>query len=338
MSETTLRPSSNPKEDPPCHPAATKSSSVIIIGAGMSGLCAARSLTNANYTNVTLLEARSYIGGRTITKQIGDSGVMVDAGAAWIHGTKDNPLIAMCEDYGIPYVPHPEMKKSTAAAVDVTTAENDDEKMKRVAWTQEESEKVAPLIAEFVPTLQPGVSATDAFDAFFSSDIVKEAGLTPTEINRATFMIERIISGTAGPMDDLNIYYPANGLSGRLSEGYDQLIVGGYNALVEKLGDGLNIELEKVVNKIEYLKSDDGVKITCNDGSEYTADYVICSIPLGVLKSHSVEFVPTLSEEKCGALDRLKMGGFEKVILVFDDHFFKGWKENLDEVSSASVT
>ncbi len=50
------------------------------------------------------------------------------------------------------------------------------------------------------------------------------------------------------------------------------------------------------MNKIEYLKSDDGViKITCNDGSEYTADYVICSIPLGVLKSHSVEFVPSLS-------------------------------------------
>ncbi len=29
------------------------------------------------------------------------------------------------------------------------------------------------------------------------------------------------------------------------------------------------------------------------------------------------------------------MGGFEKVILVFDDHFFKGWKENMDEVSSS---
>ncbi len=69
------------------------------------------------------------------------------------------------------------------------------------------------------------MSATDAFDAFFNSDIVKEAGLTPTEINRAIFMIERVCSGTAGPFDDLNIYYPANMLTGRLAEGYDQLIV-----------------------------------------------------------------------------------------------------------------
>ncbi len=68
-------------------------------------ISSSRSLTNANYTNITLLEARSYIGGRTTTKQIGDSGVMVDAGAAWIHGTKDNPLIAMCDEYGIPMCP-----------------------------------------------------------------------------------------------------------------------------------------------------------------------------------------------------------------------------------------
>ena len=66
MSETTLRPGANPNEDPPTTTGVVKSrSSVIVIGAGMSGLCASRALNNANanFTNVTLLEARSHIGG-----------------------------------------------------------------------------------------------------------------------------------------------------------------------------------------------------------------------------------------------------------------------------------
>ncbi len=86
MSEVSPRPGAAP--EPPTHPDATKTSTVVVIGAGMSGLCAAKSLTNAGYGNVKIIEARDCIGGRTVTKEIGDSGVLVDAGAAWIHGTK----------------------------------------------------------------------------------------------------------------------------------------------------------------------------------------------------------------------------------------------------------
>lgn len=62
------------------------------------------------------------------------------------------------------------------------------------------------------------------------------------------------------------------------------------------------------------------VMIVCKDGSEYFAYFVTCSIPLGVLKSLSVEFKPALPEIKSSAAISLKMGGFEKVTLVWDDH------------------
>jgi len=87
---------------------ANKTSNVLVIGAGFSGLCAARALTNAKYTNVQIIEARDYIGGRTVTSEIGNSGVMVDLGAAWVHGTVNNPLMNMLEHYGIDYIEHPE--------------------------------------------------------------------------------------------------------------------------------------------------------------------------------------------------------------------------------------
>ena len=45
----------------------TSASDVIIIGAGMSGLGAARKLVNTGKHNLTVLEARDQVGGRTWT-------------------------------------------------------------------------------------------------------------------------------------------------------------------------------------------------------------------------------------------------------------------------------
>lgn len=122
-------------------------------------------------------------------------------------------------------------------------------------------------------------------------------------------------------MDDLNVFYPMTQETGRLCEGYDQLIIGGYNSLTSKLAEGLNIELNKVITKIEDVVDDKQVKVTCRDGSEYVADFVICSVPLGVLKSKTIEFVPALPENMTSSLDKLAMGGFEKVsyVLFFFD-------------------
>ena len=350
--ETNPRPGAAP--EPPTHPGASKTSSVVVIGAGMSGLCAARALVNAGFTNVKIIEARDYIGGRTVTKEVGNSGVMVDAGAAWMHGTKDNPLVALCEEYGLPYVPHPEMKTSNAAIVEVS-----DDYKERVAWTAEEAAMLSSIAFDIVPTLKPGTSAVDSFKAFCDG----RSDMTDGQKARCQFMLEQIIGGAAGPMDDLQVFYPMTQQTGRLAEGYDQLIIGGYNSLIAKLADGLDIELEKVVEKIEYT-NDKKVSIKCKDGSHYMTDYVICSIPLGVLKANAgkfviqyaneisfmnvdtsayqyiphlissnlVEFTPELPQRMTHALSKLAMGGFEKVVLVWDDHFYKGWKEEMDEV------
>ena len=148
----------------------------------MSGLCAAKALTNASYTNVTILEARPHIGGRTVTKEIGNTGVMVDAGAAWMHGTKNNPLVDMCDHYGIKYVEHKEMKTSNAAIVEVS-----DDNV-RTAWTAEDAEMLAPLAYEAIGTLQPGVNAVDSFKTFLDG----RDELNDVQKRRAAFMMEQV--------------------------------------------------------------------------------------------------------------------------------------------------
>lgn len=52
----------------------------IVIGAGISGLAAARTLTEQGY-NVLIIESRNRIGGRIDSRSIGEDGAKVDMGA-----------------------------------------------------------------------------------------------------------------------------------------------------------------------------------------------------------------------------------------------------------------
>ena len=76
--------------------AATPADKVIIIGAGIAGLSAARLLTDAGY-QVTILEGRDRIGGRLHTSHKWPD-LPIDLGASWIHGTQGNPMTALAAE------------------------------------------------------------------------------------------------------------------------------------------------------------------------------------------------------------------------------------------------
>ena len=59
-------------------------SDVIVIGAGIAGLAAARTLAEAG-ERVALIEARDRAGGRILTVPAADGGLPVELGAEFIH-------------------------------------------------------------------------------------------------------------------------------------------------------------------------------------------------------------------------------------------------------------
>src|SRR3712207_1337240 len=65
---------------------------VVIVGAGSAGISAARRLISAGLS-VIVLEARSRIGGRTVTARF--KGHPVDLGAHWLHAGPINPLVKL---------------------------------------------------------------------------------------------------------------------------------------------------------------------------------------------------------------------------------------------------
>ena len=101
-------------------------------------------------------------------------------------------------------------------------------------------------------------------------------------------------------------------------DGQDQRVIGGFDGVVSGLLSGLNIDirLSQFVSEIDY-SGVSGVTVKITDGTSLTSDYVVCTIPLGVLKSGKVKFIPDLPAAKQRAMDHLKMGVLNQLYLEF---------------------
>ncbi|KAI1710204.1 flavin containing amine oxidoreductase domain-containing protein [Ditylenchus destructor] len=109
----------------------------------------------------------------------------------------------------------------------------------------------------------------------------------------------------------------------------------GYGNLMNGLTKDLNVELESIVDKIEYNSS--SVRITYahrerdKSMTSHTidADAVICTLPLGLLKrsvkselADCVKFDPPLPEWKQRSIENLGYGSMNKIALMFEKPFW----------------
>ncbi len=295
-----------------CGPVVKDGERVIVVGAGSAGLSAARALADSD-VEVIVLEARDRIGGRTWTAEIG--GGRADLGAAWLHGTEENPVADFMDAHDLGYVPD-ELPWAVLYDAGARRALGDD------AWTA--MDDAVDGFEAALPDLAETLGDTDAAAA---RDVwLDDEGLTGQDRRLASHAITQWTGELeyAGPFDRTGLanYDVENELVGG-----DHFPVGGYGGFVDALAEGVDVRLSHPVTEI--WQGEDGVEVTAG-GEVFEGAHVIVTVPAGVLRAGSIAFDPPLSDTRLGALERLDTGNLEKVALAWDTAWWEGSIEYVD--------
>ena len=281
---------------------------VIVIGAGISGLVAARTLHDRGY-DVVVVEGRDRIGGRIWTDTTWND-VPIDLGASWIHGVRGNPLSTLSSQARVRQVA---TSYSRSRTYNTSGA---------VLTRMEESalNNYGNLLNRTIGRTR--ARGTDTSIRQVAEDILSQLNNVPDARTYLNFFInteiEHDYSGSASNLSN-NWYDDDSEYSGG-----DALLSLGFGSLTEFLARGLKIELGQKVWAVDWNNLPVRVK---TDKTEFTADRVLVTLPLGVLQSRSVQFAPALPATQQNAISKLGMGLLNKCVLRFSSAF---WPAELD--------
>lgn len=281
----------------------------IVVGAGVSGLTAARQLTNAG-RRVVVLEARDRVGGRVWTHR--SDGLTTDLGASWIHGVNDCAVAAAAEAFGM-------------QTVEFTVGGYQPDS-RPIAHYSPDGKRLSDAAAQryvndihAVDATLLGVIADSAPEASYrdvTESALAQQGWEEDRTQRVREYLEHRSEEQYGAWIE-NL--AAHGLDDDTVDGDEVVFPDGYDRLPARLSDGLDIRLEHVVSRVQW--STEGVTVTTDHGT-FTADTAVVSVPVGVLKSDDFAIEPPLPEPVASALSRLTMNAFEKIFLRFPTRFW----------------
>src|SRR5215813_3281771 len=287
-----------------------QSREVLVIGAGIAGLTAARDLAVDGY-DVAILEARERIGGRIWTSR--EFGLPADLGASWIHGFEDNPIARLARRHAIAIV-RTNVSSVTPARYRSMVLYDADGRRLSSSETAEMSEMMADYL-DFVAAKQKEgheKSMLEVEEMFATSQ-----GYDSDQRRRLTFIARTYLEHEwAGPRSEVSLleYDKSLGFAG-----HDRVFPEGYAQITDRLAEGTQILLGHEVRQVDY--SGARVDLLTNHGS-FQANHVLVTVPLGVLQAGRIAFNPSLPRGKREAIRKMRMGVFNKIFLKFDSVFW----------------
>jgi len=293
---------------------------IIVIGAGISGLGAAEKLKELGYDDVVILEARDRIGGRLWSdRSYGDS-YALDIGASWIHGNLSNPITILAEKYGAEMTPFDNF--DSAIIYDGNEEISDERSEAMETLYKDDFKKFYLEQRKQIIAGNPDKSVQKVVD-----DFIKEKGLQNDDLKDFLFMLVWELEGDyAGDASEISLLY--FDYMGYKMKGREVVFLQGYDKIAKGLAEGLDIRNNTIVKEIDYNDNIIDIKTSNQD---FTANYVISTMPLGVMKNKTaVTFLPNLPSEKRDAIDKLQMGVLNKVYFVFPEVF---WDDEYDWIA-----
>ncbi|MFJ9554515.1 flavin monoamine oxidase family protein [Nocardiopsis sp. NPDC101807] len=281
----------------------------IVVGAGMAGLAAADRLAREG-ERVTVLEGRDRTGGRIHSVRGWGGSTTLDVGASWMRGEENNPLADLVNEIGL-----------RTAVFNRSTETAYDPKGRRLLFDRHRRNmEDVHLLQEHMYWGTVGANPRESMEEGIKQALY-DANLVRARARDADEIVHRIAESDHGA-DAEEIAFSAVAARHEFS-GDDVVFPDGMAQITDHLARGLDVRLEHAVLSVGHGGDGARVRVDTPEGEEtLTADRVLVTVPLGVLKAGQVEFDPPLSEEKRDAVERLGNGSLEKLFLRFDEVFW----------------
>ncbi|XWS11088.1 hypothetical protein CRYUN_Cryun38cG0053700 [Craigia yunnanensis] len=291
--------------------------SVIIVGAGLAGLAAARQLLSFGF-KVVVLEGRNRPGGRVYTQKMGtkDKVAAVDLGGSVITGIHANPLGVLARQLSIPL--HKVRDSCPLYKPDGVPVNKEIDSRIEMIFNKllDKVTELRKIMGGFANHISLGSVLEKLRQLYAVARSAEERQLLEWHLANLEY-------ANAGCLSDLSAAYWDQ--DDPYEMGGDHCFLAGGNwRLIKALCDGIPIIYGKTVDAIRY--GNEGIEVVAGVQT-FQADMVLCTVPLGVLKRRTIKFEPELPQRKLAAIERLGFGLLNKVAMVFP-HVF--WGEDLD--------
>jgi monoamine oxidase len=298
---------------------------VIVVGAGLAGLKAARELVDRG-RSVILLEADDRVGGRTKLGEI--AGRVADFGGQWV-GVRHTALLAEAERLGIETYPqYADGKTMTLLLGKLASFAGEVPRMSplaliELAAMQKRWDREMMTVPAEAPWTAPKAREWDgqSLETWIRRNLrTAEARAFARLVPRGAWAAEAAQISYLWFLDALRSGEGLNSLMAVKGGVLELKFKGGMNQIARRLAEELGERV--ILNAPARLIRQDGEAVrVVTDQGEFAARFVIVAVPPG--PASRIVFEPHLPAARDGLAQRMPMGAIIKVAIAYAEPFWR---------------